>query len=72
VSVNEANSWLRVNSGDSGPRSFNSFEIDKATSEAARGLYNYHIINCPKRIVNFFTDNYGRWAPAINNDKFRF
>jgi hypothetical protein len=24
----------------------------------------------PKSSVNFVTDNYGRWAPAINNENF--
>jgi hypothetical protein len=28
-------------------------------------------VHCPKRLVNFVTDNLGRWAPVINNENFR-
>jgi hypothetical protein len=43
-------------------------------------VYNLHksfsevfdcVVHCPKRSVNFVTDSYGRWAPAINNENFR-
>jgi hypothetical protein len=29
-------------------------------------------IHCPKRKVNFVTDNYRRWAPDINSENLRY
>jgi hypothetical protein len=29
-------------------------------------------VHCPKRLINFVTDNCGRWAQAINNEHFRY
>jgi hypothetical protein len=28
-------------------------------------------VHCPKRLVNFVNENYGRWAPAISNEVVR-
>jgi hypothetical protein len=30
------------------------------------------VSHCPKTFLNFVTDNYGRWAPAMNNINFRY
>jgi hypothetical protein len=31
-----------------------------------------NVVHCPKRLVHFGTDNYGRSAPAINNENVRY
>jgi hypothetical protein len=35
-------------------------------------LYSIYPVHCPKRLLNFVTDNYSRWATVINNENFRY